>query len=71
MLGAVVSRGSHSRWSGNSMARFDPERPIETSDDSILVEDLPLGRHVFRLVVTDRDGNRSEPDEIEVTVERG
>ena len=53
------------------MARFEPGRPIETDEDSILVEDLPLGPHVFRLVVTDRDGNRSEPDEIEVTVERG
>ena len=41
------------------MARFEPGRPIETDEDSILVEDLPLGRHVFRLVVTDRDGNRS------------
>ena len=71
MSAAAGWRGSPSRWWGSPMARFEPGRPIETDEDSILVEDLPLGRHVFRLVVTDRDGNRSEPDEIEVTVERG
>ena len=71
MSGAEELSVSPSRCWGRAMARFEPDRPIETTEDSILVEGLSLGRHVFRLVVTDADGNRSEPDEIEVTVERG
>jgi len=52
------------------MARFEPNKPQETRESVILVEGLPLGNHVFRLVVVDDSGNTSEPDQITVTVRR-
>jgi hypothetical protein len=52
------------------MPRFEPNRPIETREPEIVVEQLPLGRHVFRLIVVDRDGNQSPPDELVITVRR-
>ena len=55
------------------MPVFDPNVPIETADAVIQVEidkerPLPVGRHLFRLVVIDDSGNESEPDEVEVFI---
>lgn len=52
------------------MPRFEPDRPQETTQPFIEVEALPLGQHKFRLVVVDQADNKSEPDEIVVTVRR-
>ncbi|HVG18980.1 MAG TPA: hypothetical protein VNI02_07990 [Blastocatellia bacterium] len=52
------------------MPRFEPDRPQETSQAFIEVESLPPGQHKFRLVVEDQFGNKSEPDEVVVTVRR-
>jgi hypothetical protein len=54
------------------MPRFLPNQTIETSVPVVTVEaGLRPGRHRFRLVVVDESGNRSEPDEVVVTVRRG
>jgi hypothetical protein len=52
------------------MPRFEPNRPIVTTEPTVLVEELGLGQHAFQLVVEDQDGNRSAPDQIIVTVVR-
>ena len=44
-------------------------RPLAQSGPSLTIENaLRPGRHLFRLVVTDKAGNDSAPDEIVVTV---
>jgi hypothetical protein len=51
------------------MPRFLPNQTVETSLPVVTVDaGLRPGRHRFRLVVVDDLGNRSEPDEIVVTV---
>lgn len=52
------------------MPRFEPNKPIETEEPAIQVDNLPLGRHLFRLVVADQDGNKSEPAELVISVQR-
>lgn len=52
------------------MPRFEPNRPQETTETSVVVESLPLGVHRFQLVVVDQSGNQSDPDELVVTVRR-
>jgi hypothetical protein len=43
-------------------------RPISTREPTVVVDPLPAGEHVFRLVVVDDAGLRSEPVEAVVTV---
>jgi len=50
------------------MPKFAVNKPIKTAEPSIVVDALPLGRHVFRLVVVDQNGRTSAPDELVVTV---
>lgn len=55
------------------MPVFQPNVPQQTTDPTIQVtvdaqNPLPVGRHVFRLVVVDDAGNESLPDEVEVFV---
>jgi hypothetical protein len=50
------------------MAKFVINKPIKTAEPVIVVDALPLGSHVFRLVVVDQSGHSSEPDELVVTV---
>jgi hypothetical protein len=49
--------------------RFQPNRPIETTSSSVVVDaGLPPGRHRFQLVVVSDDGRRSRPADVVVTV---
>ena len=55
------------------MATFVIGTPIETEDVAIEVtvdpaNPIPVGRHVFQLVVTDDSGNASLPAEVEIIV---
>jgi len=48
---------------------FTPNQPVVTRESSVVVENrLEPGRHRFRLVVVDDDGNESAPDEVVVVV---
>ena len=43
--------------------------PFAQGEPTLVVEnDLPAGKHRFRLVVTNNDGVQSDPDEIVVAV---
>ncbi len=54
------------------MTTLVPNQPIRTREPRLTIDgNLPLGRHRFRLVVVDNDGNRSAPDEIIVAIVRG
>lgn len=54
------------------MTKLVPNEPVRTRAARITIDgDLPIGRHTFRLVVIDNDGNRSEPDEVVVSIVRG
>jgi hypothetical protein len=55
------------------MATFVIGTPIESEDPTVEVTvspdaPLPVGRHVFQLVVTDDSGNASLPAEVEIIV---
>jgi len=55
------------------MAEFIINREVKTDTATVEVtiptdRPLPLGRHTFRLVVTDDSGNTSVPDEVVVIV---
>ena len=51
------------------MARLALGRPLSQAHPTLMVDNaLPPGRHRFRLVVTDKAGNDSAPDEIVITV---
>jgi len=53
------------------MARFDINRPITTREPTVPVDaGLPIGRHLFRLEVIDRQGRRSTPNDAIVEVQR-
>ena len=53
------------------MARFDLNTPITTREPTVPVDaGLPLGRHLFRLEVIDRQGRRSTPNDAIVEVQR-
>ena len=52
------------------MPVFVPNQPVTTREPMVVVERLPAGRHRFRLIVEDDEGNRSAPDEVIVTVVR-
>lgn len=53
------------------MPRFVPGRPVVTEEPVVEVEDLPVGRHRFRLVVVNDQGVRSRPAEVVVEVVPG
>jgi len=55
------------------MANFVPGTDITTDVPTIEVtvssdKPLPMGRQVFRLVVVDDAGNKSQPDQVEVII---
>jgi hypothetical protein len=55
------------------MAEFIINQDVETEAPTVEVTITPnnplrLGRHRFRLIVTDDSGNRSHPDEVDVIV---
>ena len=50
------------------MPKFNLNEPLITTAPTVLVEDLPPGRHRFSLIVEDEAGNRSAPSEAFVTV---
>lgn len=51
--------------------RFEPNVPITLRTPTVVVDaGLPIGPHVFRLVVVDTSGQRSQPVEVTVTVGR-
>lgn len=55
------------------MAKFEVGTPITTEEPTIEVtvdptDALPVGRHVFQLVVMDDSGNESRPAEVAVVV---
>ena len=50
--------------------KFEPGKPVETDVPTVEVDPLPPGEHVFRLVVFNRRGQSSEPDEQTVIVQR-
>jgi hypothetical protein len=53
------------------MAEFVPGTPVVTREPVVTVDaGLRPGRHVFRLVVVDDNGQQSAPDERIVTVNR-
>jgi len=53
------------------MARFDINTPITTREPTVPVDgELPIGRHLFRLEVIDREGRRSTPNDAIVDVQR-
>ena len=53
------------------MARFDINTPITTREPTVPVDaGLPIGRHLFRLEVIDRQGRRSIPADAIVEVQR-
>ena len=53
------------------MAQFVPGTPVVTREPVVTVDaGLRPGRHRFRLVVVDNDGQESAPDERIVTVRR-
>jgi hypothetical protein len=55
------------------MAVFKPGVPVATSEPFVQVDaGVPAGRHQFRLVVIDDEGNQSRPTIVVVTiVDRG
>lgn len=53
------------------MAKFNVGRSVTTAVPEVVVDaGMPAGRHRFRLVVLDRAGNTSRPDEIVLTINR-
>jgi hypothetical protein len=51
------------------MARFVVNEPVVTSQPEVVVDaGLPVGRHLFQLVVEDSSGNQSEPDVVQVRI---
>ena len=55
------------------MSDFVIGQPVETADPGVEVtisadNPLPVGKHVFSLVVVDDSGNESQPDEVTVIV---
>jgi hypothetical protein len=49
---------------------FSANKAVETTRPTVVVDSgLPVGRHVFRLVVVNRDGRSSQPAEVVVTIE--
>jgi hypothetical protein len=55
------------------MPVFKPDQPIETEEPFVRVETTNLvpGRYRFQLVVIDKLGNLSAPDEVTVTIREG
>jgi hypothetical protein len=43
-------------------------RPVVTTTPTVVVDALPTGTHVFRLVVVDDTGLQSKPTEVAVTI---
>lgn len=50
------------------MTVLTPKKPFESNEPVIVVDELPIGAHVIRLVVVDDDGNSSDPFDVTVSV---
>ena len=55
------------------MSKFEIGTPVETEEPTVEVtvdtdNPLPVGKHVFQLVVADESGNASQPAEVVVIV---
>jgi hypothetical protein len=55
------------------MSQFTVGAPVETEEPAVEVTvdektPLPIGKHLFQLVVVDEDGNESAPATVEVVV---
>ena len=51
------------------MPRFNVNEPVVTSEAEVVVDaGLPVGRHLFQLIVEDSSGNLSEPDVVQVKI---
>jgi hypothetical protein len=50
------------------MTVLTPKKPFESKEPVIIVDELPIGAHVIRLVVVDDDGNSSDPFDATVEV---
>ncbi len=53
------------------MVTLSPGKPFSTTEPKVVVENaLPIGLHLFQLVVVDDSGNVSAPVELAVSVQK-